>query len=189
MLVLLNPNNATHIHSSEKLDALHTVPAKYICDDKIYLKYVIRYSLFSKCNQGCSVFCDMICQSVIHDDICTQWLALLHCVTSVAIVNAIYSLINCSNNGSSNRGQGTRWSLRTQLARYKMVLLSFHVYNYTHIRHYSHIDIHNSELVWKHEDMLNDKLIHNARLCFGDWKIIRKCGLVHISCIFTSMWF
>ena len=28
------------------------------------------------------------------------------------------------------------------LVRYKMVLLPFHVYNYTHIRHYSHRDMH-----------------------------------------------
>ena len=26
--------------------------------------------------------------------------------------------------------------------RYKMVLLPFHVYNYTHIRHYTHRDMH-----------------------------------------------
>ena len=30
-----------------------------------------------------------------------------------------------------------------QDTRYKMVLLPFYVYNYTHIRHYTHRDIHN----------------------------------------------
>ena len=40
--------------------------------------------------------------------------------------------------------KGNVGDLMIQDTRYKMVLLPFHVYNYTHIRHYAHIDIHNS---------------------------------------------
>ena len=43
--------------------------------------------------------------------------------------------------------QDTRWTnlfkkIEDGFTVYKMILLPFRVYNYTHIRHYSHIDIH-----------------------------------------------
>ena len=36
----------------------------------------------------------------------------------------------------------TRLAVGLKDTRYKMVLLPFHVYNYTHIRHYTHRDMH-----------------------------------------------
>ena len=58
---------------------------------------------------------------------------------------ATMCMIMCIMAITSQKQYGSLWKFAyNQDTRYKIVLLPIHVYNYAHIRHYSHIDIHNS---------------------------------------------